>query len=59
MIPIKTPDNRRKKHYKTNKYYWTHSAYVYENQSYKWKVQGHQQEATFNNRIGGSNAYYP
>eukprot|EP00957_Ditylum_brightwellii_P130158 9928383-Ditylum_brightwellii.AAC.1 len=38
----------------TNKYCWTHGGCNYFGSNCKYPVQGHQNNATFQNKIGGS-----
>ena len=55
----KTPDNASYNRTKTEKYCWTHGATSHDSAQCRTKAQGHQDAATFNNRMGGSNAFCP
>ena len=53
----KTPDNARRARGDTTKYCWTHGACSHGSADCKMKAPGHKDEATFENRLGGSNAH--
>ena len=55
--PRKTPDDASYPRKKTNKYCWTHGGTNHSSQECQRKAPGHQDTATFVNRLGGSNAY--
>ena len=57
--PRKTPDNATCRRYVTNKYCWTHGGCGHDSAVCRTKASGHQDAATFENRMGGSNAYCP
>ena len=40
-----------------SKYCWTHGAWNHLSNNYKFKAEGHKDEATFQNWMGGSNEY--
>ena len=49
-----TNNNNGKKKRTTNKYCWTHGACAHSSKDCRSKADGHQDEATFQNRMGGS-----
>ena len=53
----KTPDNATFFRRITNKYCWTHGAWNHTSEKCQHKAPGHQDAATFANRMGGSNAF--
>ena len=53
---FKTPDDFRGRRWKTHKYCWTHGACGHGSSDCVQKAEGHKDEATFQNRMGGSNA---
>ena len=53
----KTPDDASFPRRKTDKYCWTHGGCAHDSSACKDKAAGHQDTATFSNRMGGSNAY--
>ena len=53
----KTPDNARFPRPQTDKYCWTHGACNHTSAECQRQATGHQNTATFDNRMGGSNAY--
>ena len=53
----KTPDNATWPRRDTSKYCWTHGGCGHLGSGCKSKAPGHKDEATFDNRMGGSNAY--
>ena len=53
----KTPDDATFPRRKTDKYCWTHGASAHTSGKCEDKAPGHQDAATFANRMGGSNAY--
>ena len=53
----KTPDNATFPRNNTSKYCWTHGGCGHESQTCEAKATGHKDEATFSNRMGGSNTY--
>ena len=53
----KTLDNATFPRNYTSKYCWTHGGCGHESQTCEAKATGHKDEATFSNRMGGSNAY--
>jgi len=48
---------RRYKRTNVSKYCWSHGACAHDGKSCNQKRQGHKDEATFTNRMGGSSAY--
>ena len=57
--PRKTPDNTTFRRRNTNKYCWTHGGCGHDSTTCRAKAPGHQETATFKNRMGGSNAHCP
>ena len=55
--PRKTPDNASYPRKKTDIYYWTHGGSGHSSAQCNRKAPGHQDTATFENRMGGLNAY--
>ena len=55
----KTPDNARFHRRITNKYCWTHGGCAHESAACNSKANGHRDDATFANRMNGSNAFCP
>ena len=55
--PRKTPDNANFHRRVTNKYCWTHGGCAHNSTACTRKANGHQDNATFTNRMGGSNAF--
>ena len=55
--PRKTPDGASYPRRQTDTYCWTHGGSNHSSQACQRKAPGHQDEATFENRMGGSNAY--
>ena len=55
--PGKTPDNATFPRKVTDKYCWTHGACSHTSPECNRKAPGHQDAATFTNKLGGSNAY--
>ena len=55
--PRKTPDNASYNRNVTNKYCWTHGACGNTFHKCNSKASGHQDAATLENRMGGSNAF--
>ena len=55
--PRKTPDNTTFRRNNTSKYCWTHGGCGHDSNGCRAKASGHQDAATFENRMGGSNAY--
>ena len=53
----KTPDNASLPRKKTDKYCWTHGGSGHTSITCRAKAPGHQDNSTFENRLGGSNAY--
>ena len=54
-----TPDNQTKpKHWITKHYSWTYRALNYLSSKYRFKAEGHQDLATFENKMGSSKAYF-
>ena len=53
----KTPDNVSFNRNVTNKYCWTHGACGHTSAQCRLKASGHQDTATLENRLGGSNAF--
>ena len=53
----KTPDDATKKRWHTNKYCWTHGGCGHTSDKCNTKAEGHQDEATFERKMGGSKAY--
>ncbi len=51
------PLNQRRPRTKTNKYCWTHGACAHGSSECQNKKAGHQDSATFDNMLGGSNEY--
>ena len=58
-VPRKTRDNSTYPHRVTDKYCWTHGGSSHISAMCNSKFTGHQDGATFTNRIGGSNADCP
>ena len=56
--PRNTPDNASLPRKKTEKYCWTHGGSGQTSITCRAKAPGHQYNATFENRLGGSNAYF-
>ena len=54
----KTPDNASLPLKKTDKYCWTHGGSGHTSITCRAKAPGHQDNATSENRLGGSNAYF-
>ena len=57
--PLKTPDNASYNRNVTNKYCWTHGACGHTSHECNSKASGHQDAATLENHMGGSNAFCP
>ena len=57
--PRKTPDDATFHRAKTDKYCWTHGACSHQSVQCNSKAPGHQDAATLENRMGGSNAFCP
>ena len=57
--PRKTPDHALYPRRQTDTYCWTHGGSNHSSQDCQRKASGHQDTATFENRLGGSNAYCP
>ena len=57
--PKKTPDHASYPRKRTDTYCWTHGGSNHSSQQCQRKAPGHQDAATFENRLGGSNAYCP
>ena len=57
--PRKTLDNTTFCRHNTNKYCWTHGGCGHDSTTCRAKAPGHQETATFKNRMGGSNAHCP
>ena len=57
--PRKTPDKASYPRKKTDIYCWTHGGSSHTSAQCNRKAPGHQDAATFENRMGGSNAYCP
>ena len=57
--PRKTPDNATFPRKTTDKYCWTHGGCGHISSGCQSKAPGHQDDATFQNRMGGFNAYCP
>ena len=57
--PRKTPDNTTFRRKNTSQYCWTHGACGHSSNTCRAKANGHQDTATLENRMGGSNAYCP
>ena len=55
--PKKTPDNASFNRSQTDKYCWTHGACGHASSVCRAPASGHKQDATFENRMGGSNAF--
>ena len=56
--PIPNGGGRQTRHRRTvSKYCWTHGACAHEGKECKNKNPGHQDEATFANKMGGSTAF--
>ena len=55
--PRKTLDNATFNRNVTDKYCWTHGACGHESNQCNAKAHGHQDNATLENRMGGSNAF--
>ena len=53
----KTPDNASFNRRTTNKYCWTHGGCSHTSAECKAKANGHKDEATFENKMGGSKAF--
>ena len=53
----KTPDDSTWPRRKTDKYCWTHGACAHASPDCKGKARGHKNKATFETRMGGSNAH--
>ena len=53
----KTPDNARFPRAKTDKYCWTHGECNHNSNECQRKTNRHHDNATFSNRMSGSNAY--
>ena len=53
----KTPDNPSFTRRKTDKYCWTHGGCTHESKDCMAKAQGHQNNATFSDKKGGSKAF--
>ena len=53
----KTPDNASFNRNVTDKYCWTHGACGHTSEQCRAKASGHQDTATLENRLGGSNAF--
>ena len=56
-IPKKTPDNASFNRSQTDKYCWTHGACGHLSSGCRAPAAGHKEDATFQNRMGGSNAF--
>ena len=57
--PRKTPDSALYPRQKTDIYCWTHGGSSHSSAQCNRKAPGHQDAATFENCMGGSNAYCP
>ena len=55
----KTPDDATFFRRVTNKYCWTHGGCGHESKECRAKANGHKDDATFENRQPGSNAFCP
>ena len=55
----KTPDNHNYGRRVTTQYCWTHGGCNHVSKDCRTKAAGHCDDATFENRMGGSNAYCP
>ena len=55
--PKKTLDNASFNHSQTDKYCWTHRGCGHLSSTCCAPAQGHKEDATFENRMGGSNAF--
>ena len=55
--PRKTPDDASYPRCVTNKYCWTHGGCTHDSPDCQGKANGHQDGATFENKMGGSTAY--
>ena len=53
----KTPDNPRFTRRTTTKYCWTHGGCAHAGKDCTRKAEGHQDTATFSNKMGGSKAF--
>ena len=53
----KTPDTASRPRNNTSKYCWTHGGCGHDGSACEDKAPGHKSEATFENRMDGSNAY--
>ena len=53
----KTPDNPHFSRRTTDKYCWTHGACAHDSAHCTAKANGHQDSATFENKLGGSKAF--
>ena len=53
----KTPDDASFNRRTTNKYCWTHGGCAHNSAECKAKATGHKDEATFENKMGGSKAF--
>ena len=50
-------NNNNNNRFKRDKYCWSHGACNHDSKSCRRRLEGHQEEATFNNRMGGSNRF--
>jgi len=55
-VGVKTPDDFQGRRSNLNFYCWTHGACNHDGKRCRAKAPGHKQEATKDNRMGGSNA---